>query len=410
MSDLSKFSAIFKNRDFTITLGLVSVECILICFLEGFVVMNHLKMVGNCQMSPVGDGISESDLIYHSLFIISQVFQVVLCVDALIQRNTAQLCALLTFGLLVVGYGGIQLQQHMILEAVGCGDGTWKPVESAWPATPYGKEAALTFYREKMRPLEYAIIGLIPSFFVALSYFAWKLRKQFAWDNYRNFSADLKIKSALITTSLLMTMLKLDFYFVFSFAAQLIPSQKLEYDETITETILVFVLGAIGLSLALISVHRENRIMMAMVMVGGLLSLCYFSYRLSRIWATRPANADPYEFTRSFLTFTTVVTMFLIVMTLCVLAKVLWNVWHGVLVFTNPARHVKAHGYKAHGVPIDQASDDMEMELDGTYRPPPSNNSKSNDAAGYYDQDSSYHNLQKLSSPTSPASNNMYAL
>ncbi|CAO3593439.1 unnamed protein product [Absidia cylindrospora] len=369
-------------------------------------------------MSSVGDGISESDLIYHSLFIISQVFQVVLCIDALLQRNTAQLCALLTFGLLVVVtdrhffivYGGIQLQQHMILEAVGCGDGTWKPVESAWPATPLGKDAALTFYREKMRPLEYAIIGLIPSFFVALSYFAWKLRKQFAWDNYRNFSADLKIKSALITTSLLMTMLKLDFYFVFSFAAQLIPSQKLEYDETITETILVFVLGAIGLSLALLSVHRENRIMMALVMVGGLLSLCYFSYRLSRIWVRRPADADPYEFTRSFLTFTTVVTMFLIVMTLCVLAKVLWNVWHGVLVFTNPARHVKANGYKTHGVPIDQASDDMEMELDGTYRPPGSHNSKSDDAAGYYDQDSSYHHLQKLSSPTSPTSNNMYAL
>lgn len=33
-------------------------------------------------------GVSESDLIYHSLFIIAQVFQVVLCADALYQRNT----------------------------------------------------------------------------------------------------------------------------------------------------------------------------------------------------------------------------------------------------------------------------------------------------------------------------------
>jgi hypothetical protein len=29
-----------------------------------------------------------SDLIYHGLFIVSQVFQIVLCIDALYQRNT----------------------------------------------------------------------------------------------------------------------------------------------------------------------------------------------------------------------------------------------------------------------------------------------------------------------------------
>jgi hypothetical protein len=33
-------------------------------------------------------GVSVSDLIYHALFIVSQVFQIVLCVDALYQRNT----------------------------------------------------------------------------------------------------------------------------------------------------------------------------------------------------------------------------------------------------------------------------------------------------------------------------------
>ncbi|KAI8096495.1 uncharacterized protein BX664DRAFT_324131 [Halteromyces radiatus] len=412
MATNNKFSSIFKNRDFAITLGLVSVECILICILEGFVVMNHLKLVGNCQMTPVGNGVSESDLIYHGLFIASQVFQVILCIDALIQRNTAHLMILF-----FVRYGGIQLQQHMILESVGCGDGAWKPVEPAWPDTLLGKEAALVFYRGKMRPLEYAIIGLIPSFFLALSYFAWRLRKQFAWDNYRNFSADLKIKNALITTSLLMTMLKLDFYFVFSFAAQLIPSQKLEYDETIVETVLVFVLGAIGLSLALLSVQKENRYMMMLVMLGGVLSLCYFSYRLARIWVPRTAGSDPYEFTRSFLTFTTVVAMVLIVFTLAILAKNLWNVWHGIFVFNNSARHVNANRYKAHGVPIDQGSEDM--ELDGTYHYGYSDMGGDNKTEESYNQyhhqqDQSYQTLKKTT-PGHPEqqlhqTNDMYAL
>lgn len=202
-----------------------------------------------------------------------------------------------------------------------------------------------------------------------------------------------------------MTMLKLDFYFVFSFAAQLIPSQKLEYDETITETILVFVLGALGLSLALFSVKRENKYMMLIVMLGGMASLAYFSFRLSKIWILRPSGADPYEFTRSFLTFTTVVTMALIVVTLGVLAKNLWNVWHGVLVFTNPAQHVKSAGYKAGAMPIDHGSEELELELDGTYH----YDRKSDANENSYTADTSYELLQKSSSAATP-SKNMYAL
>jgi hypothetical protein len=197
-------------------------------------------------------------------------------------------------------------------------------------------------------------------------------------------------------------MLKLDFYFVFSFAAQLIPSQKLQYDETITETILVFVLGAVGLSLALFSVKRENKYMMLIVMLGGTASLAYFSFRLSKIWIIRPSGADPYEFTRSFLTFTTVVTMALILMTLGILAKNLWNVWHGVLVFTNPAQHVKAPGYKPHSMPIDHGSEELELELDGTYH-----YDRKSDAID--NMDASYEQLQKSSSTATP-SNKMYDL
>ncbi|KAL1931685.1 hypothetical protein VTP01DRAFT_9828 [Rhizomucor pusillus] len=103
----STVKSIFSSIDSIITFALVCIEAVLICFLEGFVVNNHLALVSNCQVNntPAAQsflGVSESDLIYHSLFIVSQVFQVILCIDALYHKNTAQLCTLIVFGLLVV--------------------------------------------------------------------------------------------------------------------------------------------------------------------------------------------------------------------------------------------------------------------------------------------------------------------
>ncbi|CAO3634762.1 unnamed protein product [Cunninghamella blakesleeana] len=422
----SKYSLLFKNCDFAFTLGLVVTECILISILEGMVVMNHLNLVSNCELIQLvmvifnsiyhKMGVSESDLIYHSLFIISQVFQVILCVDALIQRNTAQLLTLLSFGLLVVdmvvfNYNNIGKPEF------------FKPKNPIWQEV--GLEGTLEFFRDKMRPIEYAIIALIPAFFIALSFFAWRLRKQFAWDNYRNFSADLRIKSALITTSLALTLLKLDFFFIFSYAAQLIPSQKLEYDETVTETVLVFVLGAVGLGLAIFAIYRENKYLMSVVIVGGILSIAYFIYRLTRFWAPRPITHDPYEHTRSFLTFTTVVAMALIILTLIVMIKNLWNIHHGLLIFTNQnlKRSNKNNSMKKeggyhqygedHGLPIDHTADDL--ELDGTYKPKvidPIDDFDDNDhlvqpTFNQLKQNASVHSFQQQQEKTKP---DMYAL
>lgn len=162
-------------------------------------------------------------------------------------------------------------------------------------------------------------------------------------------------------TSLLLTLLKLDFFFVFSFAAQLIPSQDLGYDDSITETVLVFVFGGIGLSLALVAVYRENKYAMLAFIFGGVLAVAYFVYRIVVIARPRTGGYDPYLHTRQFLIFTTVIATVLIVLTIGVACKCFWNVHKNILIFKDKSMH----GKKIYGneqIAIDHDSmEDFEM-------------------------------------------------
>ncbi|KAM3580005.1 hypothetical protein VKS41_007724 [Umbelopsis sp. WA50703] len=256
-------------------------------------------------------------------------------------------------------YGGIQLQQHIILEQVGCGNiDLWNPIDPRWSRDATGQQEAISFYEEKMRPLEYTIIALIPCFFVVIAFFAWKLRKNFAWDNYRNFSADVRVRKALIHLSILLTLLKLDFYFIFSYAAQLIPSSRLDYDATNVEMALVFVFGALGLILGFLAIYRENKWLMGTFLVCGVLSFIYFIYRLAKVAEPRPSGEDPYEFTRHFLIFTILITAILNLGTVIMTAIAFRNLWRDIKVFTKDRKG----GLVTKDMPID-ADDASDLEM-----------------------------------------------
>ena len=140
----------------------------------------------------------------------------------------------------------------------------------------------------------------------------------------------------MITSNFFLTLLKLDFFFIFSFAAQLIPSVRLGYSESITETVLVFILGGCLLSVAMFSVYQENKYGMAVSILSGICSLAYFIYRLYLIAKPRGDAYDPYLHTRQFLIFTTVVAMVLLIVTIAVGTKCFWNIHQGNIVFKHP--------------------------------------------------------------------------
>lgn len=168
----------------------------------------------------------------------------------------------------------------------------------------------------------------------------------------------------------MLTLLKLDFFFVFSFAAQLIPSVLLRYDDDYTETILVFVLGGIGLTLALLAVYKENLIAHLTFIVAGLLATAYFIYKLVVIATPVTGDYDPYEHTRQFLIFTTVIAIVLVLSTVLVACKCCWNVKNKIFLFKDSAPHKKTYDQNDQMAIDNESFDDEEMNhAQGSHSP-----------------------------------------
>ncbi|CAI2182679.1 10653_t:CDS:2 [Funneliformis geosporum] len=323
---MTKLSTIGK-----LTLISVILYAIILTILEILVIYFHHNFVNQFVLDSQGKGISEADLIYHSIFILSLVFQVLLCIDALRRRNTIQLIALVIFNLTSLAYAGVQLYQHIILEDEGTDNALFAPMDiNKYPTRIDAKK----YFQTRMRPLEFLIIVIVALFSLYLAGLVFKLSKQFGWENYRTYSADVEVRNAFVSLSILQTLIKLDVFFIGAYAIQLIPSRSIGYSEKLIETVLIFVIGAIMLLMAWYSVTKESKYILLSVVNLLILSLVYMGYRIIIINLPIKNERDPYLFTRRLLTFFLATTICLVIGTVYYASVSFRNMMRGVYVFS----------------------------------------------------------------------------
>ncbi|RIA84057.1 hypothetical protein C1645_832831 [Glomus cerebriforme] len=321
----SKFTLVGK-----ITLTSTIIYCLALSALESLVVVYHHAFVSKFELTTRGEGISDSDLIYHGIFILSLIFQVILCVYSLIRRNSIQLMALVIFNFLSLAYAGVQIYQHMILEDEGTNGAKFKPNDKF-----SGPEDAKIYFIKRMRPIEYAIASLVLAFSIYLGLLSYKLSKEFGWENYKTYTADLKVRKAFVKLTILQTLVKLDIFFILSYAIQLIPSKIIGYSNSLFETTSIFVIGFLLILMALYSVENEMKYILLTVINLCCISLAYIVYRLIGInTPIESGNFDPYEFTRRLLTFTLCVTFILLCATIYYSIICFRNMSHGIYVYS----------------------------------------------------------------------------
>ncbi|KAI8144348.1 hypothetical protein BJV82DRAFT_667558 [Fennellomyces sp. T-0311] len=288
-------------------------EAIVVSVLEGLRVSQTATQASQCVLTPAGVGVSYTNLIYRGLVIAAPLYQLLLCVDTLKQRCTAQLYALILFGFLFILFAGIQTYQNQILQRwmidLGC----------------------LDAQQETAPQYEYALLAVIPASFLMFVACCVRLYSCFHWtcQTYPN----PRFKKAAIALSTLLALIKLDLYFCFALAVQLTPSALLRYDTTPLEALLVGTLGLLFFLIAWYAIQNERPWVLAFITVIVAVSIGYFAFRVTTFAQPRLSGQDPYQMTRYSLLYSLLVLVILVTLTTGVSAACTRNMMQGVKIF-----------------------------------------------------------------------------
>ncbi|KAF9906464.1 hypothetical protein EC991_000632 [Linnemannia zychae] len=259
--------------------------------------------------------------VYHVLFIIAQIFQLILLCDAMFNKNTIQIMAIVAFNAAMVAYAGVQVKQgyDVLVRTEG---------EFTLPNTIldiFARPGNPTPYHES-KNYEFAVLALMVVFASGFAVIAYKLYKEFGWSIYKKIGADLAMRDMYKVYQIFIMILKFDIFFQLGFSAQFlsivvlkytgIMSDKLDKDELKSILILHLILS-VGACIVLPvlawrGLKRESKICMAAFIAGGIGTLVYNIIKLNQVFE------DPARFAgaNKFLTFFLILNLLLGILTL----------------------------------------------------------------------------------------------
>ncbi|CAO0803745.1 unnamed protein product [Mucor circinelloides] len=313
---------------------------------------NEINTINNLNLTSSGTSSSmttayanaRSLLVYFILFMLAQVFTVILVVDAIYQRNTIQLIALVAFELGMSAYSIIQFHQSSTL--IDDDQGT--------------KSEALQYLVNAYHLSKWAEITQICVMIVSTMIFvflAYKLYLEFGWHIYKKIGADLAMRDRYKMYQIFMMLLKFDFFFFLGFSVQYLallivawwPDATLNGNESeivrelIEHIILSCVLSITMLCSAYWGLRREKKVHMYIFLILCAASMGYYIYMLVQI------ASDPARFLGSkvFLTFFLCVDMVLILASVPIAIICLRNFNLGLM---NHISHATASATSAHSM------------------------------------------------------------
>ncbi|GJJ68181.1 hypothetical protein EMPS_00527 [Entomortierella parvispora] len=322
-----------------------SIQAVVIVALEAVIFRLHLTEVQNIQkaIGPAMIILGQKTLVgpdaslvvqtarvlsvYHVLFIVAQIFQLILLCDAMWNKNTIQIIAIVVFNCAMVGYAGVQVKQASDILVKTTGDSIPNTILNLFelPANPTPYHAS--------KPYEIAVIALMVFFASGFAFIAYKLYKEFGWTIYKKIGADLAMRDMYKVYQIFIMILKFDVFFQLGFSAQFLyvvvlqsEPEKLgksdSYSPSLTpeearNILIVHLILSTGASIVLPilawwGLKRESKWSISFFIAGGLAAMVYDIMKLTQVYT------DPTRFSGAskFLTFFLIVNLILGLVTL----------------------------------------------------------------------------------------------
>ncbi|THH11582.1 hypothetical protein EW146_g7987 [Bondarzewia mesenterica] len=240
---------------------------------------------------------------YLALFLLAELFELVMAFDALRLRNVIQLVGILLFHLALIVFAALQVHEtHTALVRLQDCNGSDDFVRCG---------GAHTLFR-KVEPFLIVVPCIIAVAWVAIVWFARALYAEFGWAIFRVVGANPAMKTMYQFYQVMICLLKFDFFCFTGVTIQLLivvlDTSSAEFGLTVAAIPIVLIL-LIGCGLA---VQREIRWLMVSSLVLMLAAETYL-YKLVRFF--EPSSEAQYETTRATLTVFTIVAFLLLLTT-----------------------------------------------------------------------------------------------
>lgn len=239
---------------------------------------------------------------YLALFILAEIFEMFMALDALRLRNVIQLIGILSFHAAMIVMAALQIHEtHTAL---------YEQPNSTSYYNPYvNGDGPGTLWR-KIEPFLVVTPIIIALSWVCLVFLFRELYHEFGWAIFHVVGANPVMKTMYQYYQIMICLLKFDFFAFIGVTMQLLIVVLIESTAEFGLTIAAIPVTLVLLIMAGAAVQREIKSIMSISLVLMLASQVYFIYKLVRFYA--PSSEDQYITTRATLTVFTIVASLLL--------------------------------------------------------------------------------------------------